>query len=131
MTHLLLINDPTLDMTPSEMSLEELVELRENINHRLEDLKASLSVFSDEILLRLKQDKLQGTVVGDRAISMVRRVSFDVTLTQAKELGAVKEAIDQDVLKKLDKAGVSIPNKKVSEYIRVSEVKRDAESDTP
>jgi hypothetical protein len=118
------MTQPFTKDNPVEMTLEELLDYRENFNHELENIAAAIQVINGELLERLKSKKLSGTVVGNRTITKASRINFKVDLETAKELGAIKEAIDNAKLKKLYIKGVDLPHT-VTEYVLVKEIKKD------
>lgn len=113
---------------PSEMTFEEIIEFREKLNTQKEEIEAALSVLSDEIINRFKIEKVNGMVVGNIAITKVSRTVFEVTLEQAKDLGAIimKEVVDNDALKKLHALGVKVPFR-ITEYVTIKEIKNGNE----
>jgi hypothetical protein len=110
---------------PAEMTYEEILEQRENANHIMEQIKASVDVLNEELKLRLTEEKISGKVVGNWAISKATRVSFDIPLEEAEALGATKMVVDQTKLKSMLKKGVAIPGIKKSEYIIVRAVEKE------
>lgn len=110
---------------PEEMTYEELLEMRDQANHAIEQIQAGMKVVNDELMIRLANEGLSGKIIGNWGISKATRYSFETTLEEAKELGATKEAVDTTKLKKLLTAGVAIPGVKKSEYILVREVEKD------
>lgn len=105
---------------------EQLLDERENANHIVEEAKATLNVINQEILDRLKKEKLQGKVVGDWGVSIVNRVSYTkVSLETAESFGCTKQAIDTAKLGKLYKTGVPIEGATEYEYVRVTQVNKD------
>ena len=125
-----LVHAPLTDFTvatdklPADMTYEELIEARENAAYKVEHAQAEMTVFNQELLERLKTEKLSGKVVGDYALSRCSRLSFQVDLKMAEELGATKPTIDQAKLKALYQKGIELPVTK-SEYIRVNLIKKE------
>lgn len=109
----------------SQLSWEELLTKREKLLAAIEELEAEKSVLSDEFLTRLKDENISGKVIGNWSISKATRISFAVTIDQAREFGAVKEAIDQAILKKQYLQGANVPGIKRTEYAMVREVEQD------
>jgi hypothetical protein len=91
---------------------EQLVELYDNLREDESQVKTDKKFVADEILLRLKKD---GEVWGYYSVG--KRVLKTIVLSDnkyeelrlAKELGATKEVVDQDKLKRLVNAGVKLP----------------------
>ena len=103
--------------SPDEYTDMQLVEARDSIDQQINQLEAAKKVITDELVDRLKQEKVTGKIVGQFQISRTKRFSFpDVTLEQAKELGAVSETINQTMLKTLWTKGVQLPVKE-TEYL--------------
>lgn len=105
-----------------EFSWEDLLLQREKINLQLEQLEAAQKILSGEMLDRLNLEKISGKVVESWSISKATRISFDLSVEDARAYGAIKETVDQSVLKKLKNSGVEIPNEKRTEYVLVREV---------
>jgi hypothetical protein len=110
-----------------ELTWDELLTRREALLQVIENLEAEKSAMSAEFLARLQDEKLSGKVVGNWSITKAARISFDVTIEQARELGAVKETIDQPTLKKMYQSGVNVPGIKRTEYITVRQVDANKE----
>lgn len=104
---------------------QELLVTREKAVLAKEELEASIKVINDEMLERLKEEKINGKVIDNYSISKATRYSFDVDLKKAKELGAVKEMVDQALLKQMYFKGVKFDGIKTTEYILVREVIKD------
>ena len=121
-------NDPALPEKPiSELAWEELLDRREVVNELKENLEAELKVLSEEFLLRLQEEKVNGKIVNNWAISKATRYGFDTTLEQAQELGAVKTVVDSAALKALHTKGILVPGVKKTEYVMVREVVKNNE----
>lgn len=114
---------------PQDLKIEELIEQREQMLQAIEDIKAGVSVFNEEILARLASEKLNGMIVGEHTISKVKRISFSTKIEEARELGATKtkEVLDEVLLKKMYNAGAEIPGVRVTEYIMVKDIQTKAE----
>ncbi len=98
---------------------EELVQAYIDAGIKEEELKAEKDAIKEELLARMKTDAM---MVGSYAVNKIKRVSFKTTIDDARNLGAVKEAVDTDVLKKLYQNGVDVPGSAVTVYIQVREV---------
>ena len=108
-----------------KLSKEELLEKFLQTRQGVEDLQAQQSVLADVLLSKVEGS---GEVVGHYTISVAQRVTFfpDITkpkekLEKARELSAIKEAIDNAKLKKLWEQGAEIPHK-VTKYPIVKEI---------
>ncbi len=102
------------DTNLEEMTKEQLVQLYADACVEEEEIVATKTVLREEILRRLKGD---GEVIGDYSVTRAKRYSFTATVEQAREFGAVKEAVDQTALKKLYLKGAKIPGEvKITEY---------------
>ena len=113
------------DKLPAQMDYAELVDARENAAHLMEQYQAEVSVYGQELLARLKADKLSGKIVGMHTVSKRTRLSFKIELAAAKDLGATKEVVDNTKLKALYTKGIDIPAT-TTEYVVVSEIKEAA-----
>jgi hypothetical protein len=108
----------------SEMSKEELLEAFEQTKENVELLSAQRQALQE---LLIPQIEGNGEVIGHRQITKSRRLSYFPSLKpkdklqKAKDLGAVKDAIDNDKLKSLLEKGIDIPFS-VTEYLIVKEV---------
>lgn len=109
---------------PQEMTYEQLLEARDQANHRIEELKSAVQIVNEEIMQRLAAENITGKVVGNWGISKATRFSFDTSIEEAEALGAVKQVVDQTELKSLLKKGVAVPGVRKSEYIIVREVEK-------
>jgi hypothetical protein len=88
------------------LSKEQLLDEYHKICIQEEELAAGKVVLKEEVLSRMKDD---AEVWGTYSVSKVRRPNYTkVTLETAKLLGAVKEAVDTSVLRKIHAKGVQI-----------------------
>jgi hypothetical protein len=101
-----------------EATKEELVELYSITNIIIEDFEAQAKAVKDELAGRMDTN---GEIIGNWSVVKAKRVNFDVTLEQAQELGAVKQAIDTSALKKLYDKGIEIAHT-ITEYIMIKPV---------
>lgn len=89
---------------PAELTDEELVERHEQIKYFLEELDAEAKIIREEFGGRLEKEHLDAKLVGDFNINRKTMISFpDFPLEKAHELGAVKEAVDTNLLRKIHK----------------------------
>lgn len=117
------------DLDLSQYDWESLLAYREKLNAQKEEAEAGLSVINSELLVKLKEEKINGKVVGDWSISKATRITYDISLPEAEQYGAVKRSVDQTILKQLAKSGVEIPNEKKTEYVLVKEVVKNNETE--
>jgi len=109
-------------MNPEDLltlSKEELVNKLQEFNLKEEETMASMVMIREEILHRLDDEKKDGELVGEYSLTKAKRVSFKTTLDQAQEFGAVKQAVDSGVLRKLYNKGIKIPGVEISTYLSV------------
>lgn len=107
-----------------ELTDEQLLDKLEQVNYQIEELDAEAKIIREIFMERLEGAGIDSKIVGDWSISKVTMVKFPgVTLEIAKTLGAIKEAIDTDILKKLHKQNVVLPGVEIVSYTRVSKVK--------
>lgn len=101
-----------------ELKEAELCELDENLSFQLEEIDATKKVIREELAKRMKNE---GEVYGDFQVSKAQRLVWaEVKIEQAKEFGAVKDAVDSPKLTKLYKAGAKLPfEPKVTEYLMI------------
>jgi hypothetical protein len=92
----------------AQASKEELVNRYLNLGYKEEEIAAEKQVLKEEIVSRIKDN---GEVIGDYNVTKVERTTynFKMTLEQARDLGAVKETVDNDTLKKLYLKKVKLP----------------------
>jgi len=112
----ILLSDPA-DIL--KMTKEELVTLYVASLAPYEELENQMSTIKELLFDKIKGN---GEVIGSHAITKAKRVNFDVTIEKAKELGAIKEAIDTKVLKDLYDKGIEVPHN-VTEYLIIKEIK--------
>lgn len=105
-----------------EASLEAIVQSWDEANQKEEDAKAEAVAYKNEMLVRLKKEKIDSKVVGDRIISKVKRVTFTTPMKVASELGATKVGIDTDKLRELYNRKIKFEGVRVSEYVQVRQV---------
>jgi len=112
----------------SELTDEQLAKLDLKARYLFDEIVSAQSVIRNELLTRLKEQKLDGKILGDQYVSIVKKVLFtDVPLAFAKELGATKEAVDTARLRSLYESGAKIKGAKISEYVLIREVKKEKE----
>lgn len=112
-------------MDLSTLELTELLDRKVELGHQLEETEAELKVLSEELLRRLNDEKLNGMVVNDYSISKAVRYSFKTPLDWCILHGAVKQAPDSKILKKLLLSGVEVPDANKTEYVLVKQIEHD------
>lgn len=114
---------------PAEMTQEELMDRYEKLGYKEEEVVAEKVEIRNEIGMRLKKEKRDSKIVGDWAITIYKEVRFKTTVPQARELGATKteEKIDLDKLKKLYKAGATVPGATEAEKMRLAKVNQEGD----
>ncbi len=111
-------------MNPEELATatkEQLVEAYIRIGMKEEEVKAEKDALKEELLSRMDTDS---EIVGQYSVTRARRVSFSTTIDQARDLGAIKEAVDNDALKKMAANGMEIPGMKVTVYPLVRDLNK-------
>ncbi len=109
---------------PQKITKEELVELYANLTEQWDDLKVQIDEIRSLLLEKLSGD---GEVVGDYQLKRTRRLVFFPNLKPkekveiAKSLGATKDALDTQKLKKLYKEG-KIKDVATKEYIVIKRI---------
>ena len=102
----------------SEYSKKDLVEYYAITIQAEEEIAAQKKVIKDALAEVIEGD---GEVVGDYSVVKAKRINFKVDLESAKELGAVKEAVDTSALRKLYNKGIEIEHI-VTEYLLIKPV---------
>ena len=86
---------------------------------------ASMVMIRTEILARLEEEKIDGCLVGEYSVTKATRINFKTTLEQAGELGAVKQAVDTEALRKLHNKGIKVPGTSITIYLSVRRISQD------
>lgn len=102
-----------------KMTKEQLVMLHQVSSDVMEELIAQQKAIRDVLAEKIKGD---GEVIANHTVTKAERLNWKVSLEQAKELGATKQAIDTDVLKTLHNKGIEIPYE-VTKYLIIREIK--------
>lgn len=108
-----------------KLSKENLIEKLQEFNLQEEQIMASLVMIREELLHRLEEEKKDGELIGEYSVTKASRISFKTTLEQALELGAVKQAVDSEALRKLHNKGIKVPGTSVTIYLSVRRLKQD------
>lgn len=115
-------------MNPEELqklSKERLVQILENNNIASDQLMAEMVIIREEILHRLEEEKKDGELIGEYSVTKAKRINFKTSLEEAEEFGAVKKAVDTAVLKKLHDKGVKVPGVNITIYLSVRRLKQE------
>lgn len=108
---------------PAEMTDEQLVERHEQLRFTLEGLDAEAKIIREEFGDRLDNEHVDGKLVGDFNVGRRTMIKFpDFPIEKAKELGATKEAVDTNLLRKIHKATPIKGAQEVS-YVTITHVK--------
>lgn len=103
--------DPTELQTVSK---EKLLQEYEKLGYKEEEIASTKMAIRQEILARMKLD---AEVWGYYSVTKVKRPNYNsVKIETAKELGAIKEAVDTKVLANLHAKGVKIEGLKETIY---------------
>jgi hypothetical protein len=105
--------------TLAGLPIEKLIEYYSFGQIQMEEIQAAMAAVKDEVVMRLDAEGVKGKVVGDHTVTKATRVVFRTTLEEAKELGAVKEAVDTVALKRLYDSGAPVPNTSITTYLLV------------
>lgn len=109
---------------PAEMNEQELVNRHEELRFELEERDAEQKVIREELADRLTKEGLNSKPVGEFNVIKVVVVSFPkFLLEKARELGAIKEAVDTEKLKELDRLGGKIEGKQVTISTQIRRIK--------
>lgn len=108
-----------------KLSKEKLIEKLDEFNIEEEQIMASMVMIRTEILARLDEEKKDGELIGEFSVTKAKRISFKTTLDQAKELGAIKEAVDTGALRKLHNEGIKVPGTQITIYLSVRRLSQD------
>lgn len=101
------------------LSKEELINKLEQFNLQEEEVMASMVMIREELLHRLEKSKKDGELIGEYSVTRAKRVNFETTLEQAEELGAIKQAVDSAILRKLHNKGIKVPGVKETFFLSV------------
>ena len=112
----ILVKDPA-DIL--KMTKEQLVILHQQGFDVMAELTAQQKAIRDVLAAKIKGN---GEVIANHTVTKAKRLNWKVNLEQAKEMGAVKQAIDTAALKTLYNKGVEIPHETV-EYLIIREIK--------
>jgi alpha-amylase/alpha-mannosidase (GH57 family) len=108
-----------------KLSKEDLIEKLTEFDIKEKESMENMVMIRQELLTRLEEAKKDGELIGEYAIKKQTRVSFKTTLDEAKELGAVKEAVNTDTLKRLYNQGIQVPGVSVTVYLAVRRISQE------
>ena len=106
-----------------KLSKEKLIQILEDRNIVYDQTMAELVMIRQELLARLEEEKKDGEIIKDYAISKRKRVTFKTTTEEAEKYGAVKKAIDPKILRSLYNRGIKVPGVVVTEYLSIRKIK--------
>jgi len=114
-----MINLSKLDSI-KDISLDALIIMGGQLRDQERELINAKNVMNAEILERLTKLKRDGRESGEYLCTVVKMVRFTkVDLSVARDLGAVKEVVDEAKLRALNAKGVKIKGKTTLEYINI------------
>jgi len=108
-----------------KLSKEKLIDKLQEFNLQEEQVMASMVMIRTEILARLEEEKIDGCLVGEYSVTKAKRVSFKTSLEEAQELGAIKQAVDINTLRKLHNKGIKVPGTSITIYLSVRRISQD------
>lgn len=111
-----------------DIKMEDLVRMGMEIRETVKNMESAKNVINAEIADRFAADPTaygNGIVVDEITAKVQTRVTFKTTLAQARDLGAIKEAVDTDKLKALEKKGAEIPGKTVTQFVVIERMGGD------
>lgn len=115
-------------MNPEDLAKakkEALIESLQDRNIVYEQIMAEMVMIREELLHRLKKAKKDGELIGEYSVTKAKRVTFKTTIEEAEPLGAIKQAVDSTVLRKLYNKGIKIPGVKETIYLSVRRLSQD------
>ena len=115
-------------MNPEDLltlSKEKLIEKLDEFNVANEETMACLVMIREELLNRLEEEKKDGERIGEYSVTKAKRISFKTSFEEAKDLGAVKEAVDTGKLRVLHNKGVKVPGTSITTYLSVRRLSQD------
>lgn len=111
-----------------EVSTEDLVRMGMQIREHVRNMESAKNVINAEIADRFELNPSMygtGIVVDEITAKVQTRVTFKTSLAQARDLGAIKDAVDTDKLKALDKSGAEVPGKTTTKYVVIERMGGD------
>lgn len=113
------------------METLELLKTKEMLESVIETAETDILGIKNEIMERLKAKNLKSDKVDKWLLTRYTETRFKTTLEEARELGAVKteEKVDTNILKRILKAGATIPGTMESERLRIAVVEENESTD--
>jgi len=108
-----------------KLSKESLIQELETYNILNEDNMTCMVMIREELLHRLEEEKKDGELIGEYSVTKASRINFKTTLEQAKEFGAVKEAVDTTALRRLHQKGIKVPGTEITVYLSVRRLNQE------
>jgi hypothetical protein len=108
-----------------KLSKEKLVDKLQEFNLQEEQVMASMVMIRTEILARLEEEKKDGEIIGEYSVTKAKRINFKTSLEEAQELGAIKQAIDTSILRKLYNKGIKVPGTEITSYLSVRRLSQE------
>jgi len=102
-----------------------LIDLLESRNIIYEQIMAEMVMIREELLHRLEEAKIDAERIGEYSVTKAKRVSFKTSLEEAEVLGAVKKSVDTDQLKKLHNKGIKVPGVQTTIYLSVRRLSQE------
>jgi regulator of replication initiation timing len=102
-----------------KQSKEALIERLEVLNAEEEQIMAEIVMIREELLDRLTEENKDGELIGEYSVTRAKRITFKTSVEEARQLGAIKTAVDTDVLRKLYNKGVEVPGAIETYYLSV------------
>lgn len=93
----------------AQATKEQLVDRFLELGYKIEEIEAEKQVLKEEILTRVKDN---GETIGHYNVTKVTRTNYNfsgITIDQARDIGAIKESVDNDILKKMYLSKVKLP----------------------
>ena len=106
-----------------EASKEEIVKILERCNEINDELMQIMTQAREELMARLTEENKDGEVIGEYAVSRVKRITFKTSFEEAQELGAVKQEVDTTALRKMFDKGITIPGVAITYYLSARKMK--------
>ena len=119
-------------MNPEDLqkdSKEVLIAMLQKFNDVYDEMMANMVMIREELLHRLEEEKIDGCLIGEYSVKRAKRVSFKTSLEEAEVLGAVKKAVDPDVLRKLRNKGIEIPGVQETTYLSVRRLEQNEQQE--
>jgi hypothetical protein len=105
------------------LDIEEQIRAYKEFGRQIDELEQKRKELSLAILQQMSKRTLS---VAGYTVHRCSRLSFQVSIEEARELGATKmeEVLDKEMLKKLHQSGQSIPGVSSFQYIQILSSKK-------